>query len=353
MNDAFRYGLIALAAFVLILGALALRPGSTPPIEGPNAIARLEPVEIGGMPQWLLLRGRSVENPVLLFVHGGPGMTSIPVAHEFGSLLEEEFVVVHWDQRGAGKSCSETPAESMRVDRFVDDVIEVADHLRARFDEEKIFLVGHSWGSLIGARAAQKAPERFHAYVGSGQVVDMARAEERSHAWVVARAREAGNERALRELERAKPPYTRSEDLVLQRGWLGHYGGDVLTRDGLQRFAASVFSAPEYSLGDRLGYYFCVMDSLDRLWTAFSDLDFIATIPRFELPVRFFLGRHDYNVPTELVEEWLAVLEAPSAEIVWFEESAHKPNIEQPERYQRELIALKHLVTEAPAAQNE
>ncbi len=330
---------------LLVLGVvLASRPGSTPPIEGPKAIASLEPVEIGGVEQWLLLRGQDTDNPVVLFVHGGPGMTSIPVARQYSDLLEEHFVVVHWDQRGAGKSCSsDVPPESMRLGRFVEDVIEVADHLRQRFDEKKIFLVGHSWGSVIGASAAVRAPDRFHAYIGAGQVVDMERAELISYDWVVARAAEDNNERALEELERVHPPYARSEDLVAQRTWLGHYGGDVLSRDGMSRFVKAVLTAQEYTLGDRLGYYACVMDSLDRLWPAFGDLNFIESIPSFDLPVRFFLGRHDYNVPTVLVEEWVRGLEAPSAEIVWFEASAHMPNVEEPERYQQELIALKRL----------
>ncbi len=344
MSDARRYALVAVALIVIVATTFALRPGSTPPIEGPNAISSLEAVEIGGVEQWLLIRGRDTHNPVLLFVHGGPGMASMPTARQFSDAIEEEFVVVHWDQRGAGKSCSsDVPPESLNVDRYVADLLEVADHLRERFGDEKIFLLGHSWGSVIGAIAAEQAPERFHAYVGMGQVVDMTRGEEISHAWVVERATEDGNEQALRDLETARPPYDRPQDLVAHRRWLGHYGGDVLTRDAMARGIQAVFTAQEYTLNDRFGFYFCLLETLDRVWTTFDDLNFIERIPAFELPVRFFLGRHDYNVPSILVEEWMQTLQAPSRDIVWFEESAHLPNIEEPARFQRELIALKSL----------
>jgi len=336
-----RVGAAVLVAAILIL---ALIPASTPEIEGDDTIALLEPVEIGGVDQWLLLRGESTANPVLLFVHGGPGMTFIPSARQFGDILEEEFVVVHWDQRGAGKSCSDdVPAESMKVERFVDDLIEVADHLRERFDEEKIFLVGHSWGSVIGAMAARKAPDRFHVYVGSGQVVDMRRGEALSHEWVTARAREEGNEAALEDLERVKPPYERSEDLALQRQWLGHYGGDQRGGRAMVEWVGAVFTASEYTLADRLAYYGCVMSSLDHLWTSFGDLNFFESIPRLELPGRLFLGRHDWTVPAQLAAEWAGGLSAPSVGIVWFEESAHLAMLEESERYQLELGALRKL----------
>jgi pimeloyl-ACP methyl ester carboxylesterase len=324
---------------VLLLAIVALIPASTPAIEGPNAIAALEEIELGGVPQWLLVRGRDRSKPVLLYLHGGPGSAFMPFARQFSSRLEEHFVVVHWDQRGAGKSCTDAvPDESLNLEQFLADTLELVHQLRGRFGVEKIFLLGHSWGSVLGVLTVQRHPELFHAYVGLGQMVNLDRNEEISYRFVVERARAEGNQEALDELEAIRLPYESVGDLFTQRQWLSHYRGDFYAGGSMARMARDTLLAREYTLVEKMRFLPCAVNTLEQAWDDLQELDFLRDVDRLDVPVYFFAGRHDYNTPSELVVEWAEQLQAPRLEIVWFENSAHMACIEEPERFQDELI---------------
>ena len=308
-------------------------------IESEQGIESQERIELGGVRQSIYLRGQDRSKPVLLFLHGGPGGPSTPMARQFGLKLEEHFVVVHWDQRGAGNSCSkEVPDESLRLPQYLADTLELINLLRDRFDTEKIFLVGHSWGSVLGLMTAQRHPELLHAYVGMGQVIDMVRNEEISYKFVVDQAKQERNEEAIRELATIHPPYASHEGLMIQRSWLSHYHGDLVSGNAIEEFARAVLFSPEYSLQKKLSFYSCMLNSLDQAWSDLEGINFLETARELDLPVFFFVGRHDYNTPFELVEEYFEQLEAPYKEFVWFENSAHSPNLEEPDRYQEILI---------------
>jgi pimeloyl-ACP methyl ester carboxylesterase len=337
-------GIALLIVACVLLGLISIEvmeglQSSSTRIETENGIESKELVELGGVSQSIYLRGQDRNKPVLLFLHGGPGAPSTPMVREFGLRIEESFVVVHWDQRGSGNSCSsEIPDDSLQLEQYLADTLQLVNLLRSRFDTEKIFLVGHSWGSVLGVMIAQRHPELFHAYVGMGQVVDMVRNEEISYRFVVDRAKQEGNAKAIRELETIRPPYANREDLMLQRSWLGHYHGDFLAGDALEKFALAILFSPEYSFQKKFSFYSCMLNSLDRAWSDLDHINFIETARRLDLPVFFFAGRHDYNTPFELVQEYFDVLEAPRKEFFWFENSAHSPNLEEPERYQEILI---------------
>jgi pimeloyl-ACP methyl ester carboxylesterase len=291
--------------------------------------------------QWLLIRGADRRKPVLLYLHGGPGSAMISLARRFSTRLEEHFVVVHWDQRGAGKSCSRrVPPASLNLEQILSDTHELALWLRQRFGQNRIYLLGHSWGSILGVLTVKRHPELFHAYVGLGQVVDLLRNEEVSLRFVLERALEEGNEEALSELAAIRPPYPDRDSLVTQRRWLSHYHGDQLEGNPHAELAKGLLRAPEYTLREKLGFVWCMFDSLDRIWHEIERIDLVELAPRLDVPVYFFTGRHDYNTPFELVEAYFEVLEAPRKEIVWFERSAHMACIEEPERFQDELIRV-------------
>jgi len=331
---------IALTATALVYGRVSeWRLAAATRINTPNGIESLEAVELGGVEQTIYLRGRDRNNPVMLFLHGGPGVPELPLARDFGLRLEEHFVVVHWDQRGAGNSCtSDVPDESLNLEQYLADTVELVNLLRNRFDVEKIYLVGHSWGSILGVLVTERHPELFYAYVGMGQVVNMNRGENISYRFVLDRAKAEENEEALAELETIHPPYATTQELLTQRAWLSHYHGDVYKGGGTSTLVRGVLLSPEYSIGKKLSFYGCAINSVDQAWGDIQDLDFIRDILRLDLPVYFFAGRHDYNTPFELVEEFSRTLEAPHNEIVWFEESAHSPNLEESDLYQEILI---------------
>jgi pimeloyl-ACP methyl ester carboxylesterase len=328
-----------LAAIIVALGLLALRPASTPPLAGPAAIAALERVSLGGAEQTILLRGSDRSLPVLLYLHGGPGFAHLSLAPSYSGELEKHFVVVHWDQRGAGASCEGTDVDELTQGQIVADAIELSEQLAARFGGgDRIVLLGHSWGSVVGALAVQERPDLYHAYVGLGQVVNGRQNEALSYDWVVAEAERRNDQKALAQLRTVSPPYAGIDQLGVQRRWLMTYGGSVHAMDRLWPLLWPLLFGPEYTLGTRLSFPACFTASVDAIWGAIDALDFRSQIPRLEVPVFFFAGRHDWNTPYPLVEAWAEVLEAPSVELVWFEDSGHMIPFESPAEFQRALI---------------
>ena len=319
----------------------------TPPIPGADgrpkagSIASLETLRLGGIDQTVLLRGHDVRKPVLLFLHGGPGSSLIPLAPLFSRELEQHFVVVHWDQRGAGKSYSpRVPRESMTTDRFIEDCAELAQHLRQRFDGRRAIVVGHSWGTELGVLTVQRHPQLFQAYVAVAQVVDKQRAERISLEFALQGARQAGHVQAVQRLERLNPPaYDGSvEDLLFQRSCVMRYGGTLFDPAQDKRFFRMYFESHEYSLGDLRRLKAGSAFTLGAMWSDRLQLNLIQTARHLEVPVLFIHGRCDRVTPTELAQEYFDVLQAPSKELVWFERSGHCPLFEEPERFQQLLI---------------
>jgi pimeloyl-ACP methyl ester carboxylesterase len=335
LGKALAFGILGLLALV---GLWALVPAGTAGIDGPGAISALERVPLGGFEQTILLRGHDRSKPVLLFVHGGPGFGQLPIAPGYSDQLELHFVVVHWDQRGAGASCAGTDFAALTRERIVADALELAEQLARRFGQPRIFLLGHSWGSAVGALAVQQRPDLFHAYVGMGQIVNGRRNEELSLAFVRDEARRRGDAEALAELARIQPPYPTPKELAIQRRRLAAYRGSLYATERLREVLPAALFGREYTLATRLRFFSCFDRSLERLWDGLDGFDTIAQIPRLEVPVLLFTGRHDWNTPFPLVEEWAARLEAPHVEIVWFEGAGHMPPIEAPEEFQRRLI---------------
>lgn len=337
MKQAARTAILTMA---LLLAALALSAcaGKTPAVNTPHGIATLEEVSLGGVGQWILIRGRDVNNPMLLFVHGGPGTPEMLFNHAYGAGLEDHFVVVHWDQRGAGKSMhAGIPAASMTVDQFVSDSHELTLLLKERFGRDKIYLLGHSWGSLLGVLTVSRHPGDYYAYVGVGQVVDMRRNEEISYRFVLDRAREQGDQRAIRRLEKiGPPPYDGIGELVVQRRYLQSSGGAVYDPEKFKEIMAAGMHAPEYTALDLVKFAYGGFFSTSNMWDEITGCDLIEQAPRIEVPVYFFEGRHDYNTPWELVEEYYRKLDAPRGKsLIWFGNSAHSPNLEEPELFAR------------------
>jgi len=333
---AVAFGILGL---LLLVALWALVPAGTASLPGEGAIAALERVSLGGSEQTILVRGHDRSKPALLYVHGGPGFGHLPLAPHYSEALERHFVVVHWDQRGAGASCAGTDFEAVTRERIVADAIELSERLAGRFGGSgKIFLLGHSWGSVVAALAVQQRPELFHAYVGLGQVVNGRRNEELSYGFVLDEARRRGDAEALAELERIHPPYPTTRELGVQRRWLNAYRGSIHAMERARAALPAALFGREYTLATRLRFFSCFDRSIARLWDGLDAFDARVEIPRLDVPVFFFTGRHDWNTPFPLVEEWAARLEAPHVEIVWFDDEGHFPPLEDPAEFQRRLI---------------
>jgi pimeloyl-ACP methyl ester carboxylesterase len=306
-------------------------------IVAPSGIQESYKVKIGGIDQWLNIRGQDRTNPVIVFVHGGPASPLTPTIWQFQRPLEEYFTVVNWDQRGAGKTYGEVEPDSIsatiRIPRYVDDVIEVAEHIRERYGKGKAILMAHSWGTVIGLSAALKRPELFHAYVGIGQVINTRDNERLSFDYALGQATAHQNVPALEELQSIAPypgdePITR-ERIIIARKWAQHYGGLSAYRDSSQYFFGAPRLSPEYDDADRCAIDKGNMFTLGRILPQFLEVDFkpIRSVP---IPLVMFMGRHDYTTPSAPTAAWLSQVDAPYKQGVWFERSAHMVPWEEP-----------------------
>ncbi len=328
--------LVVLAALLVVLGVLLLRPPSSRPIRdqrgGPvtGSIASLEKVRLGDLDQWILLRGWDRAAPLLLFLHGGPGMPAMYLSHASGTALEKRFVVVHWDQRGAGKSFqTDLSPESLTVEKVLADAEQLIDRLRRRFGKDRVYLVGHSWGSYLGMILAERRPDLLHAYVGVGQVTGATRQRQVADTFLRRRARELGRPEAIRDLD--------SLGAGAHEKWLFEFGAELHGETSFLPLLMTGLRAPEYSLID--AWNVARGSSFSSLHMQYDAIEgeLADAVTRVEVPVYFFQGRHDYVTPSELAVEYLERLEAPRKGLVSFEESAHFPFFEEPEAFAREM----------------
>ena len=304
----------------------------------PQGVERLEKVHIGGIDQWVSVRGFDRRNPILLFIHGGPGFPMMPTSWYFGRGWEEYFTVVHWDQRGAGKTyLAHDPkaiAPTLTQERMIADAEAMIAWLRQEFGKDKIFVLGHSWGSFLGIQIAQRRPEWLHGYIGMGQVTHAMESERRGWAFAMQRARAAENAKAIRELqsiapyaqEGTTPPW---KSIELQRKWLTFYGGAVRGRTRFDHEIVGTALSPEYTDEEVRRIWEGSDFSESRLLEGALTVDF-SNVSTLRCPMVLFNGRDDYNVSASLAAEWFERLTAPSKKLVWFERSAHDIVNEEP-----------------------
>lgn len=303
----------------------------------PNGVERNATFRIGGIDQFVSIRGADRRNPVLLIVHGGPGFPTTPMSWWSTRALEEYFTVVHWDQRGSGKTYllndPKAVAPTMKPERFVDDAEELAARLRSDLGKKKLFVLGTSWGSYVGLELVRRRPEWLHAYIGMGQAVNSPESERRGYAHALAAAKKAGNAQAVSQLE-AIAPYAAPgkpiplEDIVVERRWSDFFGGVMAYRTGQVDGMASRLS-PDYSDEDAPRVYEGNGYSQDFLFSPVLALD-LSGVTRLDCPLIVFAGRHDRTVNSEVAHEWFGRVRASQKHFVWFENSAHEVMSEEP-----------------------
>jgi pimeloyl-ACP methyl ester carboxylesterase len=338
--------LIILFVLLFVLGVMACRfgpaPMNDPDLKGINELTQ---VELGGLRQWISIRGSDPGNPVLLFLHGGPGSANLAKLRIQCPGLEEHFVVVNWDQRGSGKTHTLRMRESsLTLDQLREDARQLVKYLRGRFDGRKIYLMGFSWGTALGLLTVRDHPEDFLGYIGVSQVVNYAEGERLSLEYVRRIARETENRTAVEELERIDPAYRSGDwyaDLTRERGWLLKFGGVYHTGDNYRHELRMLLGAPEYSFLDFAWWPMGSDLSLRTLWPELMSLNLFESVPRIEVPVFFLEGRLDANAPFELAQAYYERLLAPRGKrLIWFEESAHDIFFDQPDALVDALVGI-------------
>jgi pimeloyl-ACP methyl ester carboxylesterase len=304
----------------------------------PGSLSERLTVEIGGIPQSMIIQSVDPANPVLLFLHGGPGMTEFFMEQDYPTGLERHFTMVWWEQRGAGMSfSSDIPPETMTMAQMISDTIEVADYLRDRFGQDRILLLGHSWGSYLGIQVAAKAPDRFLAYVGMAQIVHQLRSEVMAHDYLLGVYRARGDTAMVRKLDAApvsmedglSPAWMRLRDAAMHQAGVGH------TRD-IDSVVTGIFlpvwRVRAYTLRDKINVWRGKIWSRPFFWDQLLRDDLKTRLTTFDLPVYFFVGRHDQTANPTLSRAYFDAIEAPKKGFYEFAESAHSPVFEEPER---------------------
>jgi len=299
---------------------------STPPITDaqgkpiPNSIATLEKVNLNGSQQWITIRGKNVNNPVLLYLGmGGPGGGGFATRGLFEP-LEDHFVVVSWDEPGTGKSYNAVPISTLTPERFIADAHALTQMLRTRFHQDKIYVYGVSWTSILGIWLVQQYPDLFYAYIGNGQMVNTTENDMMGYQLALDYLTERGDTATAETLRRnGSPPYT-GKGLVNK--YLAYI--DVLNDYmGAPRYALVVpiipLFAPEYGLVDKMNHTRGLIESFEVVYPQLKDLDFTTQAAKLDVPVYLLVGRHDVNAMSSLVERYYSRLQAPHKELIWLE----------------------------------
>lgn len=309
-----------------------------------GSVAELISIDLNGRKEWISIRGQSTEAPVLLFLAGGPGGTQMAaVRHELGA-LEAHFIVVGWDQAGSGKSYAATAVSAITPETYVDDGIALTQYLCERFAQEKIYLIGESWGSALGIFMLDARPDLFHGMIGTGQMVAFEETERTDYQAAMALAREAGDTRLVAQLENnGEPPYYGTDVTRKSAAYLNYLSSAMAqnpqVRNGGYNTFRDLFSA-EYGIWDQINFFRGITGTFGHVYPQLYSIDLRKDYVRIDVPVYFFIGRHDLNAPVSLADAYYDALQAPEKELVWFEHSAHSPWINEADAFVRETIRV-------------
>ena len=347
----FKIVIFIIGGVVLVVLGLALTlwiksPGTAEPITDANgktiegSISVVEKITLGGQEQYFFIRGANITKPVMLFLHGGPGSPELSFMKKYNKDIENDFIMVYWEQRGAGKSYAENiPIESMTLEQFISDTREMSEYLAKRFNQKKIYLMGHSWGSLLGILTAHRHPEQFHAYFGIGQVAQQYRGEKISFEWVKEQAHQKNDKRAIKKLSEMNFPDSLAsstewiEFVIKERNYVSQYGGAMRTITGMWPLVKLVLGAEEYSFGDKANYMKGNIFSLEHLWPAVIHTNLFTEIDSMQIPVYIFQGIYDYQTPHTVAKDFYDQLKAPEKEFFTFANSAHSPLMEEVDKF--------------------
>ncbi|MDT9718532.1 alpha/beta hydrolase [Paenibacillus sp. ClWae2A] len=330
----------SILSIILIVIVALIFPTWTPKIKGENSISMLEQVEINGTGHEVMIRGVDRTNPILIFVHGGPGCSEIPYVRKYQKELEQHFTVVHYDQRGSGKSYHFFEDYSnLTTDVLVDDLLALRDYVSTELGQEKVILIGHSFGTYIGMKAAAKEPAQFHAYIGIGQMANTLQSELESLEYTYEQAKQAGNAEDVKKLELIRSSIEQGKELT-PRILLQKYGGAARLINENRDYISGFLLNPEYNGLDMIRFYTGMFSSQDILLKEAFDQNLPDIVDHLEIPTYFVTGKYDYMTTANAARDYFDVLDAPIKDFIVFNESAHYPQFEEKEKFVKWLNEL-------------
>jgi len=350
-----------LTAGMLGLVALIAIPASTPPILGPDgkalagSVTALQKVSVGGHDEWLMIHGYNAKNPVLLYLSGGPGQSDIAFARGLYDNLSKVVTFVAFDQRGTGKSYASLDPTTLTLDRAVADVTEVTNYLRQRFQQQKIYVIGESWGTVLGVLAVQRHPELYYAYLGSGQMVDLLETDTRINHDVLAAAEKSGDSALAAKVKSlGAPPY---KDPMAYAYMMQQYPLIETSYESPAAFEAMASKVPagmspfpgilgsEYNLMDKIGDVRGLIDMFATMYPQLQGIDFRKTATNLQVPIYLLEGKHELAGRLDLAVEWYGQLQAPTKQLYMFEDAGHSVMME-------ELQPLQSMMTDTVLPQS-
>ncbi|WP_020535552.1 alpha/beta fold hydrolase [Lewinella cohaerens] len=331
---------IALILTLLLLVSCKLETNSSKSISSEEPVNEKLFLDLGGALQYVEIIGSSNKNPILLFIHGGPGWPQTPQLRYYNSQIAEEYTLVIWEQRGAGNSYGKNPTpENLTLEQIIKDGHQLTTWLKAEYDQEKVFLAGYSWGSLVGINLVKDYPEDYSAYIGIAQIVNMNKGIQITQGWLTEQAIKANDDEALERLDslRNLAYYEGDLDRFFQQ-WvlLNKYNGTTFNKASEEETEKAMSYYEDYKDYD----WFKVWEhSAKKMQEDMFGTD-VERIEEIETPIFLLQGRHDWNIPSKLAEEWLNKLKSPKKKLYWFENSGHGPLEEEPKKFNETMIGI-------------
>jgi|SRR6056297_377124 len=318
----------------------------TPSIESEsdNSISELIELEVNGREEWVSIRGNDSNNPIILFLAGGPGGTQLGAVRRNLGELEKDFVVVNWEQPGSGKSYKALPVNKITPETYIEDGTALTNYLLERFDRDKIYLMGESWGSALGIFLIEETPENYYAFIGTGQMVDFEETEKECYNLALSIAEEKNDLDKIEELKKlGLPPYYGKNMALKAAAYLQYLSSEMAHNPNIHNAGYETFAdlaSSEYGIMDQINFFRGVLTTFSNVYPQLYEIDLRENYSELDVPVYFFIGRHDINAPTHLAEDYYTQLQAPDKKFIWFENSGHSPWINENELFCQKTIEL-------------
>lgn len=326
-----------LLTVIVLIAAAFFFPTWTPGISGEHSVSELKQIRINGADHEVMIRGKDRANPIIIFVHGGPGCSEIPYVRKYQEQLEQSFTIVHYDQRGSGKSYQFFEDYSdLTTDQLVDDLLALTDEVTSEFSQDKVLLIGHSYGTYIGMKAAAKSPDKFYAYIGIGQMADTIQSELDGLQFVIDQERAAGHAEEVSKLEQLRDPIEQGKALTPRDKVREHGGAARLIDDNRDYYIGFLFGT-EYNLLDAVRYLRGISATQEALLQEALKQPITGLVHQLDIPYYFVMGQYDYMTSVQAARQYYDSLAAPMKDFVVFSESAHYPQFEEKEKFAKWL----------------
>ncbi|CAN5445182.1 alpha/beta hydrolase [soil metagenome] len=282
-----------------------------------------ESVAIGGIKQWISIKGADKKNPVLLFLHGGPGNSAMGYDEKFTKILQKHFIVIQWDQRDVERTLNLNSSDKQLSVQLIEaDAVELINYLRKRFSQNKIYLVGQSWGGFLGLKIANDHPELLEAYFAVSPMIWQDESERLSLEWAKSRAKQKDNKTEMEELAKVHVPFKNTDDVFYHRKWIvTEMGSKPASREFVDRWSGKWLP----------------------LTLEASNVNFFEIAPEIKCPIYFMIGDRDYQTYFKLAEDYFKMLKAEKKELFWFANTGHNIPTARAAKFQQIIIANRNI----------